>query len=1301
MSQLNEYIDSITELYKKLDDLLITKPDIQYNNKAVQHVLAELEKAKTKMSIISANSQDIRVLENKAYPLIQDKKFTLSTLTAQYEGIYDLEQIASKLYKQYANVQPGTSTQTETPAEKLINDSVFKLTPMQKLLRNMMSVDTPYRGLLVVHGTGVGKTCTAVSIAENLKSFVQHNKQKIYVLRDREFRQQIFDINMVSKGQPGFQCTGETYLNELRATNPRANELIIDCEQGQKQSCVRVEKLVNKEVDKYYSFSSPEIWAKQINRVLETKTKALTDSVAKQKKQIALIRTMFNNSILIIDEAHNLRNIAGGGKADKGETPVKFVISVLMKVLLYSQNMRLILLTATPMYDQPTDIIPLLNFLLTNDKRPSIQEKDIFDTDNNIKDKAKLLDITRGYISYVRGNDPMDFPIRLDASVNLDADELIDLTAYPTKDIYGKPLDPANKIKHMCLVSCPMSPDHQAVLLSQININPAQHNTTTSSNNIIKTNTDEIDDLGDDVIITDDTDKQFTVAYNTELQMSNYIYRTLDDSTGVTDQCYGKRGLSSIARRTSGKGINYTFKDEEYAHRFIGDGLRKHGPKLAACIDNILNSTGPVFIYTRFTPGGVIPLAFALEMLGFTRYNKEPELLTSKYKSPDQTRGEYVIFTGDPLLSRGAAQYFKLGKKMVENMNVRVVIASEKGSEGLNLYGFREAHIIDPWHNINLIEQTIGRVIRYKSHNHIENPALRNVTIYMYATVLTGKFKDRESLDLHTYSIAENKAFKSGQVEYVLKTNAVDCNMMMALNYRPRALYEKPVMLITSTGKIIPYHLYDIPYSKDALYMKDSGYTCAIKDLPSANLPALNRKLDIKQYEIEIREIIGSITAILRETFNILEADLLTVIEASFPNIKAKDHSIIQELYKYVLEYFEVSDIILLDKYGRSSRVVVVPVSKVKKQSMTTSVLRLIPLGYFDTAQPVTTQELSYLRAKDYGRQQTKEKRRIADISLLPLITALRKDKQKLVNKEELNYNDIISKFADNINRILGGVNKALAIITDADLQQYYLFETNMKITAGHGLTELYKTIFDRLLYVEKLFIIQNLVYKIKTKNKHTQLNDIELKILSVIGFIFVHQYEIFKPHGTSISTDELYKTNYMAEPDQLYGFIIAEFNKLTLYKWQDDVKATGDDIGIKGYFVEDKQKLTTLVNKRRSLLESVSVNKLFGFLTYTKNTTLPPIFKITDYLSRGIKKSVKGVACSSKQVNDIYSYIKVLDPANKLLDYKESKNKKLACSDLELVFRQKNNTNTVAPWDSGYTYYFLSPEEYYIWLMI
>ena len=48
-------------------------------------------------------------------------------------------------------------------------ENIFKLTPSQKFLRNFMSPYTPYRGLFVIHGTGVGKTCTGLTIAEQLK----------------------------------------------------------------------------------------------------------------------------------------------------------------------------------------------------------------------------------------------------------------------------------------------------------------------------------------------------------------------------------------------------------------------------------------------------------------------------------------------------------------------------------------------------------------------------------------------------------------------------------------------------------------------------------------------------------------------------------------------------------------------------------------------------------------------------------------------------------------------------------------------------------------------------------------------------------------------------------------------------------------------------------------------------------------------------------------------------------------------------------------------------------------------------
>ena len=57
-------------------------------------------------------------------------------------------------------------------------------------------------------------------------------------------------------------------------------------------------------------------------------------------------------------KAHNLRD---------GDTNTKILPPILKLVLKHSQNLRLILLSATPMFDKPRDIISLLNYLLYND----------------------------------------------------------------------------------------------------------------------------------------------------------------------------------------------------------------------------------------------------------------------------------------------------------------------------------------------------------------------------------------------------------------------------------------------------------------------------------------------------------------------------------------------------------------------------------------------------------------------------------------------------------------------------------------------------------------------------------------------------------------------------------------------------------------------------------------------------------------------------------------------------------------------------------------------------------------------
>ena len=45
------------------------------------------------------------------------------------------------------------------------------LLPHQKLVQTYMDIDTPYRGVLLYHGLGSGKTCSSIAITEKLKPY--------------------------------------------------------------------------------------------------------------------------------------------------------------------------------------------------------------------------------------------------------------------------------------------------------------------------------------------------------------------------------------------------------------------------------------------------------------------------------------------------------------------------------------------------------------------------------------------------------------------------------------------------------------------------------------------------------------------------------------------------------------------------------------------------------------------------------------------------------------------------------------------------------------------------------------------------------------------------------------------------------------------------------------------------------------------------------------------------------------------------------------------------------------------------
>tara|TARA_B100000686_G_C16781476_1_gene972205 strand:- start:729 stop:3080 length:2352 start_codon:yes stop_codon:yes gene_type:complete len=249
---------------------------------------------------------------------------------------------------------------------------------------------------------------------------------------------------------------------------------------------------------------------------------------------------------------------------------------------------------------------------------------------------------------------------------------------------------------------------------------------------------------------------------------------------------------------------------------------------------------GILFIYSEFIPSGIIPLALALEHMGFEKYSGniydypewKPESEHTKNKPIDfewnpmekgGKRARYIILSGNKKLSPNNDEEIKelVSDRNKHGENIKIVIGSVVAAEGLDLKNIREIHILDPWFHLSRVEQIIGRGIRYCSHTQLPKEE-RNVTIYIH---VAGLETNVESIDTYTYRKAEEKAVVIGQVENILKENAIDCYLNQQINQ----IKEKdllPVDLITNRGQIIKdFKVHDKKFSKICSYT-DCGYKC-------------------------------------------------------------------------------------------------------------------------------------------------------------------------------------------------------------------------------------------------------------------------------------------------------------------------------------------------------------------------------------------------------------------------------------------------------------------------------------------
>ena len=312
----------------------------------------------------------------------------------------------------------GSIYDIKEQAEKMCNAD-FELLPHQLFVKNFLSYQTPYNCLLLYHMLGSGKTCSAIGVAEEMRSYmkqiglVQKNKRILIVASpnvQNNFRLQLFDDRKLKKENGMWNlntCIGNSLLNEINPSSMhelKRNQIISE---------------INNLIKTYYQFVGYDKLANIIRS--ETKDADLDKEPTKEQKELEIkkIRQLFNNRLIIIDEVHNITLAQDNKEAKK-------VGSMLMRIARYAQNIRLLLLSATPVYNNYKEIIWLTNLMNAVDKRSSIKIEDVFDKEGNFvkerttKDGVKLeggRELLKrkltGYVSYVRGENPYTFPFRI------------------------------------------------------------------------------------------------------------------------------------------------------------------------------------------------------------------------------------------------------------------------------------------------------------------------------------------------------------------------------------------------------------------------------------------------------------------------------------------------------------------------------------------------------------------------------------------------------------------------------------------------------------------------------------------------------------------------------------------------------------------------------------------------------------------------------------------------------------------------------------------------------------------------
>ena len=239
--------------------------------------------------------------------------------------------------------------------------SGFTLMGHQKIVRDYINLYTPYRGILLYHGLGSGKTCSSIAIAEGMK-----DDKRVIVMTPASLRRNYYE-ELKKCGDTMYRKNQFWEFISMTTQNVKTLSSVLNLS----VEYIRREGgawLVNmSKPSNYEDLGNDQKRSidKQLDEMIRYKYQFISYNGLQRRHLNELMkgpggrRNPFDNAVVIIDEAHNLVSRIVN-KLGKNKESVSLD---LYELLMSAKNARIILLSGTPIINYPNEIGILFNIL--------------------------------------------------------------------------------------------------------------------------------------------------------------------------------------------------------------------------------------------------------------------------------------------------------------------------------------------------------------------------------------------------------------------------------------------------------------------------------------------------------------------------------------------------------------------------------------------------------------------------------------------------------------------------------------------------------------------------------------------------------------------------------------------------------------------------------------------------------------------------------------------------------------------------------------------------------------------------